>query len=1172
MRPLAGWLIALFLCAGAAAEAPPEVPRFRQIGVADGLPSVTVFGIDQDRDGYLWMATGDGLARYDGVAFRVWQHVPGDPAALPGNNVQALHIDAQDRIWLAVEGGGLSVLDPARRDFVHYRRATHPAIGSDDVWSIASTADGAIWFGTFGGGLHRLDADGAIHRFMPVEGDARSLPGETVLALAVDAGGELWVGTTAGLARRDGDGFERVPAEWLSHPFIYSLSPERDGRLWIGTRAGLDLRAADGRVAPVPWRDRLSDPAVIAVRSDAGGGRWIATLRGIDRERDGEVRPATPGDRPLGLLTAFEDRAGGLWFGSNGGGVAHIPAGWRRFGALPDPHQADVPTIGQVRGFAEAADGELWLVGAAGGLDRVDLRGGRIERVLDTSQGLPERRLWSVLQRRDGSVWIGHQRGLSRFDPATRRLRHWLEGETDAPLPGPVDLLVEDAQGRLWLSSNGSGVQARDAEGRILHQARAGGAGGLDSGDTEMLAVGPDGALWLAGAHGLLRWDDGTQRFVAIDGAPEQRVFAFAVAGRTVWLYRLGAIEAHEWDGERLRLSHRADERAGLPAVEGGGLVLGGDMVWVTTPRGLVRYRPDTGQVRVFGVRDGLPNQAFGNRPALRTRGGIGVAGTTDGLVLFDPQAADPESGAPRLVIEEVGVRRDERLVAFDPAQAVMLEPGDRGLRIVARLLAFRDPSAHRYRFRMTGHEPDWLDVGSSGERVFSLLPPGQYRLEVQAANADGVWSEPRAIDVVVPPPWWRTAWAFAIYALLALAAAWLSVRAYRRRLERAHEIRLAYERQRLALQASEAKTRFLATLGHEVRTPMTGVLGMAELLQGTALDTTQRGYVDAIRGAGEHLLRLVNDTLDLARIEAGRLELVDAPFAPRVLAREVADLLAPLAARKGLVFDCEVAADVAGALRGDAHRIRQILLNLGTNAIKFTERGRVAIAAAALSPQGLLVRVSDTGPGLSEQQQSRLFQRFEQAEGGRTAARYGGSGLGLSISQELAVAMGGRIRVDSAVGRGTDFIVELPLPVAAPAPPGAEARPAPTPRAAPGSRHILLVEDDETIARVMAGLLEAQGHTVSHVPHGLAALGALDGAVFDLALLDLDLPGIDGLELARLIRARGTALPLVAVTARSDADAETQARAAGMDGFLRKPVTGGVLAEAIEAFAGLPA
>jgi CheY-like chemotaxis protein len=347
----------------------------------------------------------------------------------------------------------------------------------------------------------------------------------------------------------------------------------------------------------------------------------------------------------------------------------------------------------------------------------------------------------------------------------------------------------------------------------------------------------------------------------------------------------------------------------------------------------------------------------------------------------------------------------------------------------------------------------------------------------------------------------------------------------------------------------------------------MTGVLGMSELLRGSRLDDRQRSQVDAIHRAGEHLLRLVNDALDLARIEAGKLELANADFALRPLLDDVAGLMAPVAERKGLAFVDAMGADAPASLHGDRTRLQQILLNLLGNAIKFTESGHVSLEAGALAPRGIRFVVADTGPGLSAEQQSRLFRRFEQAEGARTASRYGGSGLGLAISQELAAAMGGRISVESEPGRGTRFIVELPLPHAESVVAETPSPPLVSPMRSGGLR-LLLVEDDPIVAEVVQGLLREQGHAVTHAAHGLAALSEVAMQRFDAALLDLDLPGLDGLALARMLRAQGFAAPLLAVTARSDADAEAQARAAGFDDFLRKPVSGAMLARALETAA----
>jgi signal transduction histidine kinase/ActR/RegA family two-component response regulator len=411
-------------------------------------------------------------------------------------------------------------------------------------------------------------------------------------------------------------------------------------------------------------------------------------------------------------------------------------------------------------------------------------------------------------------------------------------------------------------------------------------------------------------------------------------------------------------------------------------------------------------------------------------------------------------------------------------------------------------------------------------------------------------------IEVQAPP--WARWWAWLGYVLLLLAAVWLGLGSWRRRLARRHHMEMVEQQRQMAEAASAAKTQFLATLSHEIRTPMTGVMGMAELLLSTPLSPLQHDYTQAMQRSGDMLLKLLNDALDLARIEAGKLELEPALFDPRQLLDDVTQLEQGLAHTKGIRFVLDVADDLPEQLLGDALRIKQVLLNLANNALKFTEHGHVTLRAQRTA-EGLLFSVSDTGPGIPEASQARLFQRFEQADGPQRRA---GSGLGLAICRELVDMMGGSIELESRLAHGSTFRVRLPLaePTATPFSPSRDA-------ATDRRYRLLLVEDDTIVAAVIRGLLEREGHSVVHVTNGLAALAELAQVGFEAVLLDLDLPGVDGFQIARLIRQRepaGTHLPIIAVTARSGSEDETRARAAGMDDFLRKPLSGEQLSGAL--------
>jgi ligand-binding sensor domain-containing protein/signal transduction histidine kinase/CheY-like chemotaxis protein len=1159
-RILATLSVFCLLAAAAAGAAVPELPRFRVLGVADGLPSSSVLALARDRSGYVWIATLDGLARYDGVGFRIWRHVPGDPRALPGNNVQALHVDAQDRVWVATEFGGISVLDAARSGFTHYRRATHPRIGSDDTWAFASR-NGTLWFGTADGGLHRLDADGRITRWTHVDG----LPSDTILTLVFDAGGTLWIGTDAGLARWDGTRMRAVALPGAdAAPVVYSLTRTADA-LFAGTAAGVLRRGIDGAWSMPAWSPMFARPnAMLSFAQDPDGACWIGSQRGLWHARAGGVPmpvrlgERTPGKPVLSLLPW--QRA--LWAPVPGAGLGYLRSDWRhvaQFSRRDGSLGAD-----RYRSIAPSRDGGLWLAGSDGVVEHLG-GDGTAARLPQSGIGpLEHTNFASVAEDRDGRLWLGHRGGLLRMDGA--RVDAWTGGHHEYPLPdGMVDLLRLAPDGTLWLSAQGGGIQQRDARsGAVIAQALVGEDPAIGSGDTEAMAFDAGGRLWIAGGMGLARWDALRGHFVSIPELRGARVHAFGFDGADdLWLQRITGLEHYRRADDRWTRMARVSVAQQLPAVEGADLRIdAAHRVWLSTRRGLFRWDPRARRLQRFGVAEGLLSQELEDHALALTPAGAIATTTIDGVVmLFDTRAKDSAPATSTLRIDGFDVRRQGRWQPWPARTAVVLRPGDHEWRVRLRLLAYDAPAAARYWTRLDGFDRGWIAQGD--ERVFAGLPAGRYVLHARAVDAAGNAAREQVLRLQVLPPWWRSGWMAAVLMIACALLLWRAVRTWKADEARAQALeRIAHDRE-LARAASDAKSEFLATFGHEVRTPMTGVLGMTELLLDTSLAHQQRTYAESIRGAGQHLLRLVDDALDLARIEAGKLELVDADFDLHALLREVGALFAPVARAKGIVFECAIAPALPRMVRGDGHRVRQILLNLCSNAIKFTAQGRVTLRGHALA-SGVRLEVQDTGPGMEARIQNRLFQRFEQADGARTAVRYGGSGLGLAICRELATAMGGSIDVDSRPGAGSTFRVDLPLvsvEAAAHATHAAVAEAGAQPRR---GYAILLVEDDALVAEVVQGQLQARGHAVTRAAHALDALAAMQATTYDLALLDLDLPGIDGIELAGLLRSLGHRLPLLALTARTDPHAEPMALAAGMDGFLRKPVEGERLVRAI--------
>jgi len=368
------------------------------------------------------------------------------------------------------------------------------------------------------------------------------------------------------------------------------------------------------------------------------------------------------------------------------------------------------------------------------------------------------------------------------------------------------------------------------------------------------------------------------------------------------------------------------------------------------------------------------------------------------------------------------------------------------------------------------------------------------------------------------------------------------------------------------ALERSRLKTQFLANVSHEIRTPLNGILGVTQLLKQHALPEEFREYVDVLQSAGESLLSIVNDVLDLSKIEANRLELEPRVFDLQQVVSETARIFLAVAQRKGVALSIDVAVEARGPVRGDAARFRQIINNLVANALKFTDTGSVRVRVTRTADR-VRISVKDTGPGIAPEHQSRIFEPFEQADVG-VQRRFGGTGLGLAITRRIAQLMGGDVSLESALGKGALFELDVPLPtvVITHAPP-MRSRVTPAPRAL----RVLLAEDDPVNAAMTAALLGKLGHRVRVVSNGLECVEESKKGESDLVLMDVHMPELDGLEATKVIREaeRGSKrhLPIVALTANAMKGDDLRCLSAGMDAYLPKPVTVSALKDLLSWF-----
>jgi signal transduction histidine kinase/ligand-binding sensor domain-containing protein/CheY-like chemotaxis protein len=1151
---------------------------FEHLTMRDGLSQSTVMSMLQDSRGYLWLATESGLNRYDGYSIREYRRERGNAQGLANDYIWKIAEDARGDLWLATMGGGIARWDRATDRFQQFRhdpKDSH-SLSSDSIRTLLIDDRGLVWAGTVRSGLNVLDPrTGRARRFLPRAGDSRSLPADSVFALYQDRAGHIWVGTDAGLSRYepatdDFSHFGTGSGAAFSDVRVRAIHEDHAGALWIGTREGGLNRFDPGTGRITHFRHDPNDPGslsndrVLAIFEDDAQRLWVGTAKGLnlfDRRSGRFVRYMHDSESPFSLSdddiwSLYQDRGGVLWVGTRAGGASHWqPSTWT-LGHYRSPliHNTTV------NAFADDGKGVVW-VGTSDGLVEIDTPT-RQERRYDHSSKaplrLPNDRVMTLLYDRGGALWVGTMEdGLAQYDAATRSTirsyRHVAEDPTTIPANGIMSL-YEDRRGDLWVGTFGGGVASIErGTGRVTRYAydRADSTG-LSNARASAIAEDARGNLWIGTAGGGLNLlDRKTGRFYHYrrnDRDPsslsDDTIYALHVdSNGQLWIGTAGGglDKMMGNSGEPQSVRFRSDlGLQNMPSQVVYGIESDAEgRLWLSTNNGLVRLDPRKGTNRLFREAHGLQAEEFNFNAHYRGRDGTLYFGGNNGFNAFQPKAVALNAPPPRLALTSVTIL-NRVLAPRDlpaPGRPLDVSYNDKLVTFGFSALDFTSPALNRYLYRLEGFDADWRDAGRVPRATYTNLDSGNYVFKVRAANANGVWSgDDLTIPVHVGAAPWDTPVARALYVLAGLVLLgylWqLQRMRSRRQLLRRRELESMVRIRTHELEASNqqlqiltrAKSDFLARMNHELRTPMNGVLGMSELLLDTRLDVAQRRFAEGIHRSADSLLAIVDDVLDFSKIEAGRLQLAPVDCDLVEIVEQTAEMLAVRAAAKGIELLCDVPVLPIHRVRADTVRLRQVLVNLGGNAVKFTAKGEVTIRLASLGREGdsqrVRLEVIDTGIGIELENQSRIFEEFSQADAS-TTRRFGGTGLGLAIARQLVELMGGQLAVTSTPGVGSTFSFELSLPWA----PHLDNLPAQmlTPPSDLKGLRILVAEENAAVRRFIVRAVEewgAQPVGVSSVSEALQELRTVpcEALVISDSLLDTH-----GMSLLKSLRAEAS-------------------------------------------------
>ncbi len=1210
-----------------------NVKQYKQEpGDINGLESNKITTLFEDSKKQLWVGTrNSGLYLYDRASDRFIQfgHNPEDMNSLSNNNVWAIFEDRFGDYWIGTEKG-LNLFKPKTRQFIHFTHSANDnrSLSFDFVYSICETPDGSLWIGTEEG-LNRLirkesgEPDYFIRYSLATD---NTLPQSDVytshnyIYKVRPVGGEplsIWVGTKAGLKKLTYDNgslgqlhiqtylHDESNTSSLSHNFVTDMWEWEKDELWVASFNGLNLMdRKTGRfrrfIADGKHPDILNNNSIKALLCDRSGNLWIGTEGGLNKLNLSAkpfvtIQPDISENSNNHVITTIINSSDGkgLWLGTRGSGLNYLPLAQ---GGMPRHFTLRVPYAGETAGFISDMlldrEGWLWITTLGAGLIKAResevLAGGlEVLNLIQYSVGagldkLGDEHLMTLAQSASGDIWLGGwDTGLARYSKKENRFTQYKttsDFRIDLEASPNVRLLetMENKIPVLWVGTRGGGLlklrhdKAKDLLDLLAHyEYKADSAGGLSNNFINCLFVDSRNRFWVGTENGLNLFfpETGTfGRFLEKDGLAN------------------GIIQSIQEDD------------------------LG--RLWLSTQKGITLFSEKSDgsgmEIKNFDALDGLQDNFFNDDAACATRSGDLVFGGVRGLSLFSPGQIRPDTIGPKVAITDFRLFNKSIPIGKLPNGRVILEKNiaetsrivlthrDNVLSFEYVGLHFSEPQKIRYAHKLEGFDPDWVYTDAT-QRIahYTNLPYDDFTFLVKAANGDGYWSEPVELLLTVKPPFWLTGWAYFIYALLFIGLLFGVRKITKMRAEFTHSLQLErVERDKLE-EVNRMKVQFFTNISHELRTPLTLIISpLEQLIKEQSVEKPLHSTFTRMHNNAIRLLTMINQLLDIRKSEEALMKLRVAEGNIVKFANEIVLSFKGLARQRNIDLSFYPEKEEI-RLWYDRDQLEKVLYNLLSNAVKFThEEGRIEVGVwENAASKTALIHFKDNGPGIPQDQLTRIFDRFYQVEKNQEWPGKGGTGIGLALAKSIVDAHHSKIWVESEEGAGATFFVELPLGEAhfseeekiagfqdsesitnyiLPLSQGEELLDLTSPEPAEKNKGhlltLLIVEDNADIRAFLSENLRAS-YEIQEAEDGLEGYEKALAYSPDLVLADISMPRMDGIEMCGKIKSdiQTSHIPVILLTARTSLIFKIDGLETGADDYITKPFNMRLLATRIK-------
>jgi signal transduction histidine kinase/ligand-binding sensor domain-containing protein/DNA-binding response OmpR family regulator len=1177
----------------------------------------------------MWFGTKDGLNRYDGYSFVVYQHDPFDTTTISANYITALYEDSRGYIWIGTLNGGLNCFKRETETFIriNFRSNSQENNKLNEIKSISEDSKGNIWFSIKGDGLFRLSMKNGNPRqitykqFISDAGNPESLNSNIINCLLIDSKENLWLGTESGLNLFDflTGKFKHFNIQTKNQkapesPYqksISSIYESKSGDLWLGTLSGLvkfERKTGSYKLFPHHYEVfQYGWGRIVNIIEDYTGKLWLATPGELMRfdpftsSYDYFINdPFNPKSVSFSSISSLcLDKTGILWIGTAGMGINLYDSKAERFSTLSKMKESGSRITGfSVRSILEESKDIVWVSTAV--LYRWNRKTGELESYETSSDRLNDfgnTGVWTMIKSVDGKIWTATTEGLYRYDPITEKSKQYKFNPSDNSglLQKEVYAVFEDRQRGIWIATENYFSKLIDVEKGAFQNFRYQSASSNNEQVRPVICQDSKGIFWIGTKDGLIRFDIKNKSFQTFKNDPKnpqslsndfiKSIYIDNSESKDIlWIGTAGG-GLNRFDVEKNSFT-QFSERDGLPNnVVYGILPDGNGNLWLSTNKGLSKFNIKDKTFRNYDVNDGLQSNEFNTGAYFLSKNGEMFFGGIKGLNYFYPEKVKDNTHIPQIVLTNLKLgdkfitNRNNNSVlqkTISETDQLVLSYADDVITFEFAVLDYSTPNKNQYAYKLENFNDDWIYSGSIRSATYTNLPFGEYVFRVKGSNNDGIWNEKGiAIKLIITPPWWSRWWAYIIYSFLFFSILY-AIRSYElNRLRLKNQLKIEKVETDTLRNLDHLKSHFFANISHEFRTPLTLILGQIESVLSSNIDNREKGKLQVANRNARRLLTLINQLLDLSKLEAGRMELKAEQYNIISFLKNLFFSFESLADSKkiSLTFQSE-ASNIP--FNFDADKMEKIFCNLISNAFKFTpENGEIRLTVNIFS-SSLEIRIKDTGTGIPAESVPHIFNRFYQVDGSSTREQEG-TGIGLALTKELVELHKGKITVSSKVNEGTEFIIQFPLKELS----NEKEKPfkLTTPNAIYenitnvveaseteliSSNHnpkssdqeiVLIVEDNSDVRNYIREQLEID-YKILEAANGEEGASIAQIEIPDLIISDVMMPKMDGYQFCKEIRndEKTSHIPIIMLTAKASLDDKIEGLETGVDDYLTKP------------------